>query len=90
METSAVSLKIHGRVQGVYYRASTKLKAQNLGLVGWVKNSMDGTVESHAEGSIKKLESFIDWCHQGPPEAAVSLVESNWVLPKGYQEFSIK
>ena len=51
---------------------------------------MDGTVESHAEGSIKKLESFIDWCHQGPPEAAVSLVESNWVLPKGYQEFSIK
>lgn len=90
METSAVFLKIHGRVQGVYYRASAQSKAQNLGLTGWVKNSPNGTVESHAEGLKEKLEEFIDWCRQGPPAASVSSIESDWISPKGYQDFEIR
>ncbi len=90
MEISAVSLKIHGRVQGIYYRASAQSKAQSLGLSGWVKNSFDGTVEGHAEGSKEKLKEFIDWCRQGPPAASVSLVESDWVSPKEYQNFEIR
>ena len=51
METSAVLLKIQGRVQGVYYRTSAQSKAQGLGLKGWVKNFPNGIVENHAEGS---------------------------------------
>ncbi len=90
METSAVFLKIHGRVQGVYFRASAQSKAKGLGLAGWVKNSHDGTVESHAEGLKEKLEQFIDWCRQGPPAASVSSVESDWVSLKGYQDFEIR
>jgi acylphosphatase len=90
METSAVLLKIQGRVQGVYYRASAQSKAQGLGLTGWVKNSPKGIVESHAEGSKEKLEEFINWCRQGPPAASVSSVDSDWISPKGYQSFEIR
>lgn len=90
MENSAIILKIQGRVQGVYYRASAQSKAQNLGLTGWVKNSPDGSVASHAEGPKEKLEEFINWCRQGPPAASVSSVDSNWIPPQGYQDFEIK
>ncbi len=90
METFAVLLKIHGRVQGVYYRASAQSKAQSLSLMGWVKNSIDGTVECHAEGARENLERFIDWCRKGPPAASVSSLETNWVSPEGHQDFSIR
>ncbi|KYK20422.1 acylphosphatase [Thermoplasmatales archaeon SM1-50] len=66
---------ISGRVQGVWFRASTKEKADELGLTGWVKNTNDGKVEAMFEGEETKLDKMIDWCWKGPPLAKVSRVE---------------
>ena len=90
MEILATSLSIHGRVQGVYFRASAQKKAKELGITGWVQNCFNGTVESHAEGSKKQLEDFIAWCRQGPPAASVTSVHSNWIATKGYSDFDIR
>jgi len=69
---------IHGRVQGVFFRASTEEKARALGLTGWVSNLRDGTVEVMAEGSEEKLRALLHWCHQGPDHAHVAKVDEEW------------
>lgn len=86
----AVHLRIEGRVQGVYYRASTVQQAQQLGLTGWVLNCADGAVEAWAQGPQEKLEQLIAWCHQGPAGARVSNVSVEWHAPKDLQGFQIK
>lgn len=63
---------VSGRVQGVSYRAATASEARRLGVVGWVRNRSDGTVELEAEGSDETVSQLIAWCEQGPPAAAVS------------------
>jgi acylphosphatase len=73
-----VSLRIHGRVQGVWYRASTQKQAAALGLSGFVRNVADGSVEAVAEGPREQLEALIAWCREGPPHARVSEVESRF------------
>jgi acylphosphatase len=84
-------LKIIGRVQGVYYRASTVQQAANLGLAGWVRNCDDGSVEAVAEGPRAKLEEFIAWCRAGPPGARVSHVEVRWqTAENSFRAFTIK
>ncbi len=77
-ENLSVHLKITGRVQGVYYRASMLQEAQKLGLSGWVMNRSDGSVEAVAEGSKAKLDELIAWCRQGPQGARVAGVEEQW------------
>lgn len=62
---------VSGRVQGVSYRASTADTASRLGLVGWVKNRVDGTVELEAEGPADKIDELLAWCRSGPPAARV-------------------
>jgi acylphosphatase len=82
---------IHGRVQGVYFRASTVYEAQNLGLTGWVRNCPDGSVEAVAEGDRKKIEEWIAWCGRGPSGARVDKVEVRWLPSRGeFQAFQIK
>jgi acylphosphatase len=66
---------ISGRVQGVFYRSSTRETAQRLGLQGWVKNRPDGRVEAVACGSEQMLAKLEAWLHQGPPMARVEYVE---------------
>jgi acylphosphatase len=78
METHRVHLKISGRVQGVYYRASALQEAQKLGLVGWVMNCADGSVEALAEGEKSKLEQFIAWCQRGPEGARITGIDTRW------------
>lgn len=73
--TIARLLRIHGRVQGVWYRASAQAEASRLGLAGWVRNRSDGSVEALAVGRHIQVEAFIAWAHQGPPKAQVSRVE---------------
>ena len=68
-------LRIHGRVQGVWYRASAQAEASRLGLAGWVRNRSDGSVEALAIGGHTQVEAFIAWAHQGPPKAQVLRVE---------------
>jgi len=73
-----VHLLISGRVQGVWYRASTRNKAQELGLSGWVRNLPDGRVEAEAHGPRDALEQLVAWCHDGPPAAVVRDVQARW------------
>ncbi len=68
-------LIITGRVQGVWFRASTKETADNLGIQGWVRNLPDGSVEVNAAGGNAVMEQFIRWCYQGPPGARVSKID---------------
>lgn len=73
--SSAYRYLISGRVQGVFYRASTVDKARELGLDGWVRNLDDGRVEALAAGEEAALAQFADWLRQGPPRAEVRKVE---------------
>ena len=68
-------LRIHGRVQGVYYRASTVQQAERLGVSGGVRNRADGSVEARVQGPPDAVQALIDWAHQGPPRAQVERVE---------------
>jgi acylphosphatase len=73
-----LNLLISGRVQGVWYRASTRAQAQQLGLVGWVRNLPDGRVEALAEGPRSELEALLAWCHRGPVLARVTDIVATW------------
>jgi len=77
-ETIRLSAVVHGRVQGVNYRYYTRQQATGLGLVGYVRNRWDGTVEVVAEGAREKLETLLRWLHQGPPSAYVTQVDAEW------------
>jgi acylphosphatase len=78
MENKRVRLIIHGKVQGVFFRASTQNKAKELGLTGFVRNRQDGTVEIVAEGHEKQLFELVNWCRTGPDMAIVDSVQSDW------------
>jgi acylphosphatase len=68
-------LIIHGRVQGVAYRDSMRVLANELGVKGWVRNRRDGTVEAMVQGSPEAVQKIIDWANSGPPAARVSRLE---------------
>jgi acylphosphatase len=86
-----VRVKIEGRVQGVYFRASMVQQAHRLGVTGWVRNSLDGSVEAVAEGTRAKIEELIAWCRQGPAGAQVNRVELEWQpFTNEFQGFRIK
>ena len=72
---SRVYLRIRGRVQGVYFRQSTRERAIELGLTGWVRNRRDGSVELVAEGDGNSLQALVNWCKIGPAMAKVTEVE---------------
>lgn len=71
----SVSITVRGRVQGVWFRASTKNEAVRLGLTGTVRNQPDGSVYIEAQGPSHQIESLIVWCHKGPELARVDEVE---------------
>ncbi len=86
----ARKLRIHGRVQGVGYRAWAQAQAEKLGLQGWVRNRTDGTVEALAVGSHEQVEQFIHTCHEGPAHASVSGVEVTEAIGVVEHGFRIK
>lgn len=75
--------KVSGRVQGVFFRASTCRRAVELGLNGWVRNMPDGTVEVLACGDETAFEALRQWLHEGPPMARVSAVSCTRVEDTG-------
>ena len=84
-----LDIKISGKVQGVFFRASTKAVADQLGIKGIIKNQEDGSVYIEAEGSAYSLEMFLDWCNEGPEKAVVeNIVQSESEL-KNYRNFEI-
>lgn len=86
----SVSIRVSGKVQGVFYRASTKDKAEELNIKGFVRNEPDGTVYIEAEGEEENLERFITWCRQGPPLANVKDCQVNTIDKKNFTSFSIQ
>jgi acylphosphatase len=74
---------IAGRVQGVFFRASTRDEARARGLKGWVRNLPDGRVEALFEGDRQVLEQMLAWCHLGPPYSYVDHVEIEWQPYRG-------
>jgi len=67
----AVRVVVSGRVQGVFFRASTREQGERLGLTGWVRNRRDGGVEAHVQGSPAAVEAMVAWCRSGPAPARV-------------------
>jgi len=66
----------------VSYRATTRATAQALGLIGWVRNLPDGSVELEAEGESSAVERLIEWLHRGPAGAAVVSVDLEWIAAR--------
>jgi len=81
---------ISGRVQGVWYRASTRDVAGGLTLYGWVRNLPDGDVEAVFEGPRDRVEEVVAWCRQGPPGARVDHCDVIWSEPKGEGPFAVR
>ena len=84
-----VSIKISGRVQGVFFRASTKDAAEKFGIRGFVRNERDGSVYIEAEGEEDDLKQFVAWCHHGPVRAEVTNVELKEGPVQGFKRFEI-
>lgn len=82
---------IRGRVQGVNFRAYTQREAFKLGVVGWVMNRQDTTVEVVAEGTKTQLDALLTWLHQGSPGSRVDAVEATWHPATGeFTEFDMR
>lgn len=81
---------VSGRVQGVFFRATTRDRARVLGLAGWVRNLPDGRVEFAAEGEEDDLLELISFLRVGPPGARVDALEVEWSEPQGEEEFHIR
>jgi acylphosphatase len=74
-----ISAIVSGRVQGVYYRASTETEARRLGVTGWVRNLSNGDVEFEAEGPEDVIDELIKWAYQGPEMAQVNYIETTHI-----------
>ena len=88
--TEAIHIIVHGRVQGVWFRAGTKERADELGLFGWVKNQSEGSVEIHAEGEKLQLENFILWCRIATPASNVTSLDLNLTSLQNFTSFEIR
>ena len=84
-----LDITIKGLVQGVYFRASAKAVADQLGIRGTVKNQPDGSVFIEAEGEPSLLDMFLDFCKEGPEDARVDSVETNEGELKNYRNFEV-
>ncbi len=83
-------LVVHGRVQGVFFRASVRDAARARGVGGWASNRADGTVEAHLEGPADAVAAVERFCGQGPPRADVARVEARDAEPSGAAGFEIR
>ena len=82
---------VSGRVQGVFFRATTRKEAQKRGVNGWVKNLSDGRVEAIFEGEEEKVKEMVDFCHEGSSSARVNEVEVEWEDYKDeFSDFGIR
>jgi acylphosphatase len=81
---------VHGRVQGVFFRDTTRRQAASRGLVGWVRNLPDGTVEAVFEGRPEAVEALLSFCREGPRGARVERVEVSEEEPEGLDAFEVR
>jgi acylphosphatase len=85
-----VHVLVRGRVQGVFFRAEARDRAESLGVSGWVRNLPDGSVEAVFEGEDDRVESMVDWCRRGPAGAEVEVVDVEREEPSGERGFRVR
>ena len=86
----AFKATVSGKVQGVWFRDSTRQEAIKLKVTGWVKNIPSGTVYLEAEGEENNLKSLERWLHTGSPHSRVDRVDLQWIVPtKTYSTFNV-
>ena len=90
MEKLHYDITVKGRVQGVWFRKYTKIKADELDIQGYVMNLPNGDVFAEAEGSKEQLKAFVQWLHKGSPHAMVYTVENQLKEVKDHQYFEIR
>jgi len=81
---------VSGRVQGVYFRATTRDEAREAGVDGRVRNLPDGRVEAVFEGPEDAVESMVEFCQEGSPAAEVTDVEVEYAEPEGIEGFEVR
>lgn len=81
---------VHGRVQGVFFRDSTRRLAVQHGLAGWVRNHPEGAVEAVFEGELFAVERLVEFCRRGPRGAAVERIEVAEEQPERLSGFSVR
>ena len=91
MTTVRAEVRVSGRVQGVWFRQSTKNTAGQYGVKGWCRNTPDGSVEAVFEGDEAAVQAVIDWCKRGPDMAQVDDLQVEWKTPTGeFDWFSVR
>lgn len=89
-ERTRAHVYVSGRVQGVYFRATTRDTARDAGVDGWVRNLEDGRVEAVFEGPESAVEQLVAFCHEGSEAARVEDVDVSYEQPQGEDGFRIR
>jgi len=91
MAKKRAHLIIHGKVQGVFFRAYLRERSEQFKLTGWAKNTFDGNVEVVLEGEESAVKQVVEWCYSGPADSEVKKVAEKWEKATGeFQDFSIQ
>ena len=89
MTHARVRVEVEGRVQGVWFRESTRRAAEELGVSGWVRNRPDGSVEAVFEGDDRAIAQAVAWARSGPPHAVVTSLRETAEEPEGLDGFEV-
>jgi len=89
-ERARAYARVAGSVQGVGFRYLAAKRARSLGLAGWIRNELDGSVSAAFEGPRERVQSMLDWCRRGPSGATVSNLQVSWEEPTGAAKFEIR
>lgn len=84
-----LDITVTGRVQGVFFRDSTRQFCEQRGITGFAKNDSDGSVKIEAEGDKDKLQELLDWCKEGPTHAQVDNVQADWGELQDFEDFKV-
>jgi acylphosphatase len=85
-----VRVQVRGRVQGVFFRAEARARAESLGVAGWIRNLPDGSVEAVFEGEDGRVESMVEWCRRGPAGSVVEAIDVEREEPVGEAGFRVR
>jgi acylphosphatase len=88
--TRRVRVRVHGAVQGVWFRETARRVAERHGVAGFIRNAADGTVEAVFEGEPSAVERMVDFCRLGPPEARVDHVDVVEETAEGLASFTVR
>jgi acylphosphatase len=83
-------VRVHGSVQGVFFRVEARDRAHSMGVSGWVRNLPDGAVEAVFEGEDAQVDSMVEWSRRGPARAEVDDVDVSWEQPQGETGFALR